>query len=179
MLHYDSSSATLWLFYSESGPQQNRLPSSCPLLTSYPGGTIYAKTSAGSHVHISLALCTVMLYVIDSGATWSTPAVVLPFEAEGQASKMTANLMLVTPNGTWVLPYWAESRTVHAASFDVTMALLTSRQVYDLVPDYSAALISLDQGHTWQSYGHIRNNVTWSATRAMMLIAIASLAQAD
>ena len=34
------------------------------------------------------------------------------FEDVGDIGKMTANLMLVTPNGTWVLPVWGEAHTV-------------------------------------------------------------------
>ena len=62
---------------------------------------------------------------------------------------MSANLMHVTENGTWILPFWEEGRTV-----------------YDLVPDCSAVLISLDQGATWNAYGCISNNETWFRPRA-------------
>ncbi len=57
---------------------------------------------------------------------------------------MTANLLHVTSNGTWILPFWEEGHTV-----------------FDLVPDASAVLISTDQGNTWNPYGAIRSNSTW------------------
>ena len=49
VLHFDAAASTLWLFYSESGPQQNRTPAGCALGQSYPGGSIFSKTSTGMH----------------------------------------------------------------------------------------------------------------------------------
>ena len=69
---------------------------------------------------------------------------VLPFAACGQVGKMSANLLLVTANGSWILPFWGESRTQ-----------------YDLVPSFSGVLISLDNGATWSSHGNITNDKTW------------------
>ena len=34
------------------------------------------------------------------------------FEDRGNISKMSANLLLVTANGSWILPVWGEAHTV-------------------------------------------------------------------
>lgn len=47
VLHYDEDTGVLWLFYSVSGFQQNRVPTSCPNGQSYPGGAINMKQSTG------------------------------------------------------------------------------------------------------------------------------------
>ena len=83
--------------------------------------------------------------ISDNGATWTPPTTIFDFEMVGNISKMTANLLFVTANGTWLLPVWGEAHTA-----------------FDLLPDFSAALISLDQGQTWKAYGNITNNSTWS-----------------
>jgi hypothetical protein len=127
VLHYDVDTSRLFMFYSVSNYQQNRTPTNCGSLgQSYPGGTINYITSS------------------DAGVTWSAPTVILPFDSRGNISKMTANHLLVTPSGSWLLPFWEEGRTV-----------------YDLVPDCSAVLISEDKGATWQAYGCISNNASW------------------
>ena len=64
--------------------------------------------------------CCVVPFVVDAliplpaisadyGATWSAGTVLLSFEARGQIGKMTANRLLVTQNGTWLLPFWQEA----------------------------------------------------------------------
>jgi predicted neuraminidase len=156
VLHYDEETASLWLFYSVcsrallyfaliicqvSSWQQDRTPTNCgSLRQSYPGGSILFKQSNGH----SQRCFTCISWPLDLGVTWSEPITILPFESRGTISKMTANTLLKTENGSLILPFWEEGRTV-----------------YDLVPDCSAVLISEDKGVSWTPYGCISNNQTW------------------
>ena len=111
-----------------SGPYQavNGTTSCGAMGKSYPGGNVQYVLSG------------------DFGASWSDPTMLLAFNESGVVGKMTANLMLETFNGSWILPVWREGHTQ-----------------YDLVPDASAVLISNDRGDTWTVYGNITNPDTW------------------
>lgn len=119
VLYYDTNTTTLWLFYAQSNWQQNRSQENgCGAMgRSHPGGSLYYTTS------------------LDQGISWSDPKLILAFEDEGFISKMTANPLIVTANGAWILPYWSQKNTIE-----------------DLGPQCSSVLNSVDQGVSWQSY---------------------------
>ncbi|EGD76157.1 hypothetical protein PTSG_00864 [Salpingoeca rosetta] len=127
VLRFDKATNKLWLFFSASTKYQNRDKPGCgSFKRSYPGGEVRYVTST------------------DGGATWTNPVVILPFEARGQVSKVTANHMIITATGRWMLPFWQEPRTV-----------------YDKGLSASGVLVSDDNGTTWTTRGSIHNNSTW------------------
>ena len=66
------------------------------------------------------------------GATWSDPEALLPWDQFGVASKMTANPLIVTRNGTYILPFWSQKASA-----------------LDIGPICASVLVSLDAGSTW------------------------------
>jgi hypothetical protein len=115
VLFYDEASGILWLFYTLSGWQQNRIPANCPAGRSYPGGSVFYKQST------------------DLGLSWGGSVSVLDFESLGFISKMTANPLLVTANGTWILPYWSQIN-------NILVDIGTFARCFLLVMDRSAVL---------------------------------------
>lgn len=111
VLHYEAATQRLWLFHSASGKHEAR---SGRGNASYPGGDIRVATSK------------------DDGTTWTEPRTILSWAARGEISKVTANKMAVSANGTWVLPFWQEGHTKA-----------------DRGPSCAGVLRSVDQGATW------------------------------
>ena len=89
VLYFNSEDDTLWMFHSVSTQYDKRDDPGCGAFgKSYPGGEVRYVTST------------------DHGKTWSKPVVILTFQARGQVSKVTANVLLVTSTGRWMLPFW-------------------------------------------------------------------------
>eukprot|EP00958_Prasinococcus_capsulatus_P014662 scaffold1541_cov418-Prasinococcus_capsulatus_cf.AAC.20 len=85
---------------------------------SYPGGEIMMK------------------YSEDMGQTWSEGTVIMGFEDSGAIAKVTANRLLVTDQGTWLLPIWREGHTAN-----------------DTGQACASVLRSEDSGHSWIETG--------------------------
>eukprot|EP00056_Hartaetosiga_gracilis_P017566 m.7665 g.7665 ORF g.7665 m.7665 type:complete len:228 (-) comp5858_c0_seq1:56-739(-) len=80
----------------------------------------------------------------DFGKTWSNATTILTFESRGQVAKVSANPIVITSTGRWILPFWQEPHTQ-----------------YDLGQGNSGVLISDDKGTTWKDFGHVHRNDTW------------------
>jgi len=117
VLHWDSATSKLWLFYSASGTPEAR-PGYHGDNSSYPGGDIRVMTSD------------------NAGASWSLPRTVLSYEARHNVSKVTANKVSVTSNGTWLLPFWSNNH----------------HDGVDLGVSCPGVLRSTDQGNHYFSY---------------------------
>ncbi|XRA96274.1 sialidase [Pycnococcus provasolii] len=143
----------LWLFYSQSNPVCARPP-----IHNMPERLV-----------IGGAIMAVRYY--EATDTWTEPQVLLDVDEAGYIPKVTANKVLVTSKGTWLLPFWRERPTAlpliqSSAATDklnaskAAKAANSDKKVDDLLtPCYSrksgaaaSLLASTDKGATW----HIR-----------------------
>jgi len=109
----------LWMFYSASGAPEARPARGN---ASYPGGDIKVTVSS------------------DEGKTWGAPRTLLTFEDRRNISKVTANKLAITTNGTWLLPFWQEGHTTA-----------------DVGPSCAGVLRSTDRGLTWSAAGCLQS----------------------
>ena len=154
VLHFDAAASTLWLFYSESGPQQNTTaPTGCTRGGSNPGGSVMYTTSTGG---IGGACYTLMPNRLRGhvGCAGDHLWVHRPRQHQQDERESAAGDIerLVDPA--------CLGRGAHGVASS-SIRWLSAVQVYDLVPDYAAVLISLDRGATWSSHGNITNDKTW------------------
>ncbi|KAK9862968.1 hypothetical protein WJX84_005204 [Apatococcus fuscideae] len=95
-----------------------------------PGGDIFHMTSG------------------DSGATWSSPAVIYPFSDRLGIPKVTANRLAVLDDGSWLLPVWHEGSRP-----DCGQGLRSNGA--------PGMLLSVDQGKSFEPILLNRPNATW------------------
>ena len=138
VLHYDASSAKLWLLYSSS--RLCRRPN--PPNNWAPGGDIMAMTlSHIRRVHENESgKSSAVAYTGD----WSAPWTVLAQSRWG-APAVIANKLLVTSGDEWVLPYWLERPEQETC----TNMLSVDNGGEDT---QAGVLISADHGGQWKAY---------------------------
>ena len=143
----------LWLIYTRSSRKCRYFDRSRGVLRHSPGGDL--------------------LYVAsdDSGATWSSPQLMLPYDAEGGIPKVVANKMAVLGSGAWVLPFWREpGKTCPKLRSEV-------KDPKDIVKGSAGVLISGDQGLTWSVKGNLTSPGTWLIENTVLELGTRSLLQ--
>lgn len=116
-------------------------------------------------------------YSLDDGRTWAPYKTLLSFSDRGDIGKITANHMLVTKSGRWLLPFWQVSPrpmwrarscssiyacngapTAHSCSRRSMQEAHTSK---DVGASCSGVLVSDDRGASWEPKGCVQRNDTW------------------
>lgn len=115
-------------------------------------------------------------YSLDDGRTWAPYKTLLIFSDRGDIGKITANHLLVTKSGRWLLPFWQvrpqlmwrarsllfchvhSQRRAHSCSRRSMQEAHTSK---DVGASCSGVLVSDDRGASWEPKGCVQRNDTW------------------
>jgi len=131
VLHLNRDTNELWLFYAHS--------TSCITTAKRfaPGGDIRYVRSR-------------------DGVAWSEPTTILPQADGGGVPKVVGNQLHVhKATGRWILPVWREQ--LHGGAYGSTCKPAVQRTIATA----SGALISKDQGKTWEERGWWRASTRW------------------
>eukprot|EP00958_Prasinococcus_capsulatus_P015916 scaffold1741_cov409-Prasinococcus_capsulatus_cf.AAC.15 len=140
VLHFDTSTGKLWLFYAESRDCIRPAADGIPLRW-VPGGDIKATTTQTG--------CT--------GSTsdqWTEPQLIWSQDADTGVPKVIANKLTVLKSGEWVLPSWKE---VPRAAVPLEGRSCSPE---GMKPS-AGVLFSSDKGETWEARGALTHSLTW------------------
>ena len=148
VLFEDRARALLWLVYSESGADCHDPPTQQSPGRWAVGGSIMAATF--------------------DGRRWGNPKVLYDF-AEGHVPKVTANSMIETADGTWVLPFWRQkARHIFGKAPNGRLV----RRCFDRAKPQTISagvLISEDRGASWTARGMLREKAAgWLIENAVV-----------